>query len=684
MQTLTWYVKRLKTMSPGEIAWRVKSALREVGDRYRFAVGAYPSFNGNGARSEVPGGCVPGFQVSDLESGEWNTSEASVEEQAWRDRLVRRADLIAGHRLSFLNLTDCHLGDPIDWNRDHRSGKRAPMDFAPSIDYRDFSVTGDCKLVWEPNRHHHLVVLARAYRATGDSKYASAVVEQLESWLAQCPFGRGMNWRSPLELAIRVINWVWAMDLVADSPVVTSVFRASVRRAVGLHLWEIARKYSQGSSANNHVIGEAAGVFMGAAYFNDLPDAARLREQSLAILVREIGHQTYADGCGREHAFGYQVFVMQFFLLSGLVGRWTGQEFPAEYWTRLERMLEFAGALTEGGGSPPMFGDSDDGYVLDLGAGGADLGGWLAIGALVFDRSDLKAWAGGYREPVRWLLGRESRARFEAIESPMSGAPIRSRAFADSGYYLIQSGRADSVDRISVFVDCAELGFRSIAAHGHADALSFTLRAFGVDVLVDPGTYDYFSHREWREYFRSTRAHNTLVIDDADQSVPLGLFMWGVRARSRCLRWEPTTQGGFLVAEHDGYTRLKDPVVHRRSIALDGAARTVTIRDEIVASGSHRAALYFHLSDACTVKAVAARRCHIEVAGGSLAIEIDPKMQFDMLTGSEHPIGGWVSHGYHQKVPTTTIVGRGDVFGTTTVECRIVIGPPPSSTDGAA
>ncbi len=676
MQTLTWYVQRLKTMSPGEIAWRVKSAVRDLGDRYRIAFGAYPSFNGNGVHADT-GRIATGFRVSDVGLGAWSGPHASDDERAWGERLLGRADLIVKHRLSFFNLRDHDLGDPIDWNRDHGSGRRAPLDFAPSIDYRDIAVTGDCKFVWEPNRHHHLAVLARAYRATGDARYASGVVEQLDSWLTQCPFGRGMNWRSPLELAIRVINWVWAIDLIADSPVVTSAFRERIRRATGLHLWEITRKYSQGSSANNHVIGEAAGVFIGSAYFNDLPDAGGWLDRSRTILIREIENQTYPDGCTREQAFGYHVFVMQFFLLAGLVGRWIGREFPAAYWSRLELMMEFAGELTGGGGMAPAFGDGDDGYVLDVGTAGLDAGALLAIGAVIFDRPDLKAWAGSYGEPVRWLLGRESRARFDAIAAPRS-ASIRSRAFADSGYYLLQSGHAGSPDRISLLFDCGELGFRSIAAHGHADALSFILRAFGVDVLVDPGTFDYFSHRPWREYFRSTRAHNTVMIDGVDQSVPLGLFMWGHRARSRCLSWEGTADGGTVIAEHDGYRRLQDPVIHRRSVTLDGAARTVTVRDEIVARRSHDLVLFFHLSEGCTVNTMTGNYCRITAGGGTVDMQIDPRLRSSALTGHEDPIGGWVSRGYHKKVPTTTIAASGTVRGNTTLECRIVIGQAPT------
>src|SRR5262245_20973731 len=223
MPSLTWYLSRFQTMSFGELAWRAVSGLRDIGLWGRLALRREP-WPRACHRAAVDTSAEPGFRVCDVRVGEWALPEGD-EEKAWRDGLVTHADRATRHRLSFLGLLDADLGNPIDWNRDHESGRMAPLRFAPLVDYRNHRVAGDAKLVWEPNRHHPLVVLARAYRATGDIRYASAVVEQLDSWLAQCPFGRGMNWRSPLELAVRLINWVWAMDLIRESELVTGEFR---------------------------------------------------------------------------------------------------------------------------------------------------------------------------------------------------------------------------------------------------------------------------------------------------------------------------------------------------------------------------------------------------------------------------------------------------------------------------
>lgn len=669
MQSLAWYVRRLQGMSPSEIAWRLRSAMRDVTDKYRFALGLIPS--PSISISEAP------FRVSEMPLAAWMSSDTQDDQIGWRDRLVREADDIVLHRLSFFDLKRHDLGDPIDWNRDHASRKPAPMIFSQAIDYRDFRVTGDCKLVWEPNRHHQLVVLGRAYRVTGDLRYAKAVIEQMESWIQQNPFGKGMNWRSPLELGIRLINWVWAIDLIRDSGLFDGSIREHVLQAVYLHCWEISRKYSRGSSANNHLVGESAGVYIASAYFREMPGAERWRAESRAILQREIHAQTYTDGCTREQALGYEFFVLQFYLFSGFVADKTGEDFSLEYWSRVERMLEFVARLAEGGDRLPLFGDCDDGYVLNLGDVQHDVQALLCIGAIRFGRADFRMWAGSYHESACWLFGSVGRARFNSLPGLPQSELLRSWGFEDSGYYLLQSGNHGAPNRISVLFDCGELGQGSIAAHGHADALNFTLRAFGLDVLVDPGTYDYFSFPAWRNYFRSTRAHNCLVVDDADQSAMLGPFMWGARANAHCTRWLPQDTGGTVSGEHDGYRRLADPVIHRRTLDLDGTTGILTVRDEIEASETHTIALYFHLSEFCSLVSVQQNRFDISVANGHVTIELDPALTAESLTGNEEPITGWVSRGYHSKLPTTSIIGRTTCHGKLTLVTYVKIGVAP-------
>ncbi len=582
---------------------------------------------------------------------------------------MARAEAICRNRLDLFDLEGLDLGPAIDWNYEYKAGRKTPMGFAPAIDYRDHAVVGDCKFVWEPNRHQHLVVLGRAFRLTGDPRYAATVMAHLESWIEQCPFGTGMNWRSPLELGIRIINWVWALELIRPSGLLDRQRMERLLPVVYRHLWQISREYSRHSSANNHLIGEAAGVFIGSSYFRSLRQARRWRQESREILNAEILRQTHDDGGTREQAMGYHLFVAEFFLLCHLVARNIGEEFPAAYASRLERMFEFLAAFVEGEGSLPMFGDNDDGYVLDLGGREDRARSLLAVAAVVFGRGDLAALSGGSREPLLWLVGKEGLAAHRRMTGDASARVLSSRSLPESGHYLLRAGTSGK-DAICVTFDCAELGFGSIAAHGHADALGFTLRAFGRDILVDPGTYDYFTYPADRRYFRSTLAHNTVMVDWLDQSEMLGAFLWGQRAQSRCLRWEPSPEGGTVAGEHDGY-RARAGVMHRRTISLDGPRGEVRVVDELTGPGRHTAAVCLHLAEPWEQE----RERHVFRSGSSrVEIRMDERLRVDVLRGSDGPIAGWVSRGYHRKAPAYMLLGRCQWQDRLTLETRILAG----------
>ena len=592
----------------------------------------------------------------------------------WRETAVARAEQILRNRLRLFDIESYDYGEEIDWNFEPKARVRAPQVFAQALDYRDYSVVGDCKFVWEPNRHQHLVVLGRAFRLTGDTRYADKVLEQIESWIEQCPFGIGINWRSPLELAIRLINWVWAFELIRPSGVLTRDRWERILPVVWRHLWDISRKYSRYSSANNHLIGEAAGVFIASTYFDYLRGAEAWQRQSAAILNEQIETQTYPDGVHREQAVGYHLFVMELFLLAGLVACRAGNDFPAAYWRRLERMFNFVAALAEGGGRIPRWGDCDDGYVLDLGGASDDAETWMTVGACLFGRADFRSSSSGFTEPAYWLCGRTGFDRYEAIPTDHDKVKIGPRAFANAGCYLLQCGSRGDSDRISVSFDCGELGFGSIAAHGHADALSITLRAFGEDVFVDTGTYDYFTYPDWRASFRGTRAHNTVVVDDRDQSEMLGPFLWGRRARARCTRWEPSADGGTVAGEHDGYTALNDGVIHRRTVSLLGTERRVTVVDEVSSRGRHTAVFFLHLAESCRLMPESGNIFRILLGVHKITIRLDSCFNVELFHGNEEQRLGWVSRRYHQRTPTTTVVGRFDWSGDARTVCEFLLG----------
>lgn len=662
MRTAAWYVRRLQSMTAAEVAWRARAAFRDAKDRCALAVGRLPT------TSEAhPSAPLLRLSICDTPVG-----AASP----YAEALLARADRLLERRFTFSSLDDVFVGRPVEWNRDHESGLRTPMKFANAIDYRVPDVAGDAKLVWDLSRHQHLPVLGRAYRVSGDRRYADAGLEDLASWIEQCPFGRGMNWRSPLELGIRAINWMWFLSLV--EPVgVEPALSSRLRQAIELHVIDVERKYSRGSSANNHLVGEAAGVFIVSAMMAGLPAADARNARSRELLEHAIFQQSHDDGGSAEHAFGYHMFAFEFFLLAALVARRSGRDFSAAYHDRLRRMLEFADAIAEAG-PPPLFGDYDDGFVLDLGRRAPDVHGLLALGAAACRQTLRTPVEPAAAESLRWAPLAETELRSAPRQSRAgqgdASTTLQSRAFEASGYYLLQWGEAR--DRVSVFFDCAELGFGSIAAHGHADALQVAVRAFGEDVLVDPGTYDYFRALDWRDYYRSTRAHNTLAVDGQDQSVMHGSFLWGARAAARCLEWMPTADGGTVVGEHDGYRRLADPVTHARRLTLSRAARSLIITDTVTMGAAHDLRLHFHLAEHARLTRDGDTSFTIRLQGGDVRLLLDPRLSVTTAEGAGPDQGGWVSRRYHHRAPATVIAGSLRSSAPVTLVSRLEFGQP--------
>jgi hypothetical protein len=173
--------------------------------------------------------------------------------------------------------------------------------------------------------------------------------------------------------------------------------------------------------------------------------------------------------------------------------------------------------------------------------------------------------------------------------------------FPNGGYYVLATDRGGD-DELLIVLDAGPLGLSLLNAHGHADALSIWLSYGGCEFLIDPKTFCYYTHPDWRSYFRGTGAHNTVRVDGLDQSVAHGPFLWHQAAHCQLERLND--QGEFLCAEafHDGYKRLSDPVIHKRGLRLAKTSRTLIITDRLECCGTHEMELFFHFAEKCEIR----------------------------------------------------------------------------------
>ena len=564
------------------------------------------------------------------------------------------AESILQGRYTIFALADEPLGFPPRWNRDPKTGTAAPLVFGKFLNYRDERLVGNIKYLWEPNRHHELVTLAQAWHLSREPRLAAACRSMLDSWFEQCPYPNGPNWSSSLELAIRLVNWSFSWHLLGGegSPLFATTDGARFRRrwldSVYQHCHFIEGHLSKYSSANNHLLGEQLGLFVAATTWPAWPISARWREASRHAFEREALRQNTEDGVNREQGIWYHHEVADMMLIALLVGRQNGSEFGEAFWDRLERMLEFLASVMDVSGHVPAWGDSDDGVMIRLDPT-SDFDAYrslLATGAVLFRRCDFKAKARVFDDKSRWLLGDSAAAEFAALKESGAELPVR-RAFPDGGYYILGSD-FETEREVRIVADAGPLGYLSIAAHGHADALAFTLSAAGNELLVDPGTFAYHSHRIWRDYFRGTGAHNTMRLDGEDQSVSGGNFLWTRHAHTMCHGFEVTADRQRLVASHDGYSRLHPPATHRRSLTYDVTDQVLMVDDEVIGTGDHLLELHWHFAEACRVNLCSN---HVEVEGGVAVMTLRWPVGFTakLAYGETTPPLGWISRRFDAK-----------------------------------
>ena len=575
---------------------------------------------------------------------------------------VAAASRAADGRLDIFTRKDADIGFPPRWNRDPKTGIEAPLAFGKLLDYRDQDLVGDIKYLWEPNRHLHIVTMAQAYALTKERRHYDAIVQHLDSWFIACPYGKGPNWASALELGIRLVNWAIAWQLIG--PMAETDFRDRWLTSIYQHAHAIRGWFSAHSSANNHLIGEATGLFIAGITWPHWPEAREWVAAAKKILEREAIAQNAPDGVNREQAVWYQQFVLDMLVLPLLAGKANGEWFSPDYESRVEAMMDFLASIMDAGGKVPMIGDADDGYLvrLEQEPNYNPYRSVLGLGALLFRRGDFKLKAGALDDKARWLLGPDADRQFRELDSDKTKLPMR-QAFPDGGYYILGMD-FDTPREVRAVVDAGALGYTSIAAHGHADALSFTLSVGGREFLVDPGTYAYHTQEAWRQYFRGTAAHNTLRVDGLDQSEQGGNFMWTRHARVGCGLWLSSTDKDSFEGWHDGYTRLEDPVKHRRLIELDKEARHLVVEDRVEMAAEHEIELFFHCAEDCAVEETADGYA-LSRDGIRVEMKLPAGGTSEVLRGSLAPMAGWVSRGFDRREPAATIVWRAKLAGST-------------------
>jgi hypothetical protein len=596
------YYTALVRLAPAAVAKsavrRVQGVARQAFHRRRYRVDELRILEAYGAASATE---LAGKVLASRQTGAWceprqrrSVLQALAAVPGARERALERAQAalcqvfdVFGTRVAFGE------GRPVDWSLDPLSGYRYPLE--PVEQLRLQRPGTDPKYPWIFGRLDSLIALGQGYWVEEDTaaraRFARAFVLQVIDFLQANPTGLGVHWACPMEVALRAANLAQALAMFAEAPEVQRPeFLVPVLSTLAEHTtWVEAHLEDRGAVPNNHLVSNYVGLLVVGLLFPELPGAPRQVALAVKGLRAQMEAQVHAEGTSFEGSTPYHRLSVELFTLAYVVSLGAGVPLGRSYAERLRRMYGAARAWCSEQGLAPQVGDNDSGRVFPFRDRADREQGYLApLGAALFGEASL---AGGeLPDEAAWLLGRPALERFQALPP---APPPASVSFPEGGFHVLRGAGA------VITVSAGPQGQRGVGGHSHNDKLSFELHLGGVPVIVDPGTGTYTRDPALRNLFRSTAAHNTLLLDGVEQAafVPARLFAMPERARARVEVFQPGAELDRLTVRHDGYRTLPSPVGIERTFYLDKRERALAVTDRLIGTGRHDVVGRLHLPD---------------------------------------------------------------------------------------
>ncbi len=462
----------------------------------------------------------------------------------------------------------------------------------------------DIRSLWESGR---LQGVSNILFSEGQDSRLSQAKKNIMSWIRDNPFLHGVHYMSPMECGLRIPVFFYLLK--ANGIHWENTERQSVETILYYHTWWVSKNLALYSSLGNHTICECIGLVFGGAVFKESIQGKKWLDTGSRLLEQELTHQILPDGGPAEQSLNYHRFVLDLYWLA--VDFLESNHFhDCSTWkNRLKKGENFLGSFSFTDNGFPQLGDSDDGH---------------AIGPGLIPKRQIKT-----------------------LHHNAPPDKLSHKTFQAAGYTLIR-------DSNSVFItlDHGPLGMGPLYNHGHADANSITLYKNGTPFLIDPGTYRYNGVPEQRAYFKGTRAHNTVCIDGRDQAQQLSGFIWAHPYNAGLDNLDHSPDKISIRTHHDGYRRLKAPVIHHRELSIFSDICCVIV-DYFSGKGVHEFELNYHLDPGVEVRFendwLACRN------SGESIFFYTPKNCLSVISGQKEPLLGWYSPQYGMMQKTNTI-----------------------------
>jgi hypothetical protein len=564
------------------------------------------------------------------------------------DEIIEEADRVCRHEIFGYN-----LGTDIDW--------RVNATFRSSM---------DSEWLWSLARHIFWQPLARAYAITGDEKYAREFASQLMGFVKSWPvdeflgkigiYGEKTNksfpgdaWRT-LEAAIRIYAvWIPVMIYFRKSPSLDNEFWVCFLNSLHDHAEFLCMHYSNHYRCSNWASAECTALFQIGVLFPEFKKSNAWKLLGYRRVTHEVRYQFDHYGVHIERTPIYHLVAAIAFLQAYRIAKLNDIPVPPYMFPILEKTAEYLMRIVKPDFTLPMIGDADRNSLLNIKSDESLYEG-MNITTDPYDLNEIRAFFRVMSE----LTDRQDFLYF--CTRGEKGAPPVGKCFymPDQGFYVFRTGWRQTDSYFMVTGVQLERGERN--AHSHYDAGHLELQIKGEDILIDTGRYLYINcnMKEWREYFISACAHNTLLVDNHKMgSVPN--TSEDIRCvRTFCHQFKSTPDFDLVEVSHNGYAFLEEPVFHMRRV-IHFKPGVWLVDDIITGIGKHEYRLYFNFAPGILKKAND-NSIEYDFITNEVNVKIVPlyknKLSAEVKIGDTNPIGGWVSYGYAKKTPAPQLI----------------------------
>lgn len=598
-------------------------AWREAAAAARFR--AYPGADEGQARRRI-------LATNGLLLLSQDTASALPVDSTARSRILEEALQIRCHCFDILGSGLVDYSTPIRWHWDPKSDYEWPAD-SPWQKARSLTPEGaDLKVPWELSRCHQLVTLGVAWNLERNPLDWQEFISQIRCWINANPYPLGVNWACPMDVAIRLVNWLTALGLFHDALKNlegTDELFQTIDRSIWEHGWHIARNLEASGPrclrAGNHLYADLCGLLAAGLYFDESSTGRRWTATAIQGLEAQNQRQFLADGSPGESSTSYHRLLLEMALWSEAIIKKSGYALSEASSERIDLALTFARNACDPAGNSPNIGDNDSGRLLVV------LRDNEANHAYLWQRDT--AGAGGLHHGL--LTG---------ANRPLAATDFCG-SYASGGFYILKS------TRLHACIRAGHIGHGGV--HSHCDQLSITLSVDGIPLLTDPGSYLYTSDPVARNRFRSGGCHNIALPADCDQNTlgtgRTGVFRMTTRHEARIVSYEADARGGRLRGIFE-YPTTNGTATWTRTVEIKDSHCCVT--DVIAAESVMPIHLHFHFSPAATV-AVAPGGVSVQVGGRELHLS----WRGDIQASVENTMH---SFGYGKQEPCRVLRLRGD------------------------